>query len=223
MESALQVFTYKAHQVRTVIISGEIWFVAKDVCDILEHSNHRMAIQDLDEDEKGVGEIYTPGGMQSMTIISEPGLYTLLMRSNKPEAKPFRRWVTHDVLPSIRKTGSYSVSTAQEKPEKKSHISTAWVKAVSKIIDMALSAKTEGDFQKVLALDIAFSCETGYSALNAAGLYVDIVRESSAEYHKHDWDCYCWEYHYKLRLDKALVLPSSYTVEKFEGSDPQVF
>ncbi len=223
MNSDIQIFCYKAMPVRTTEIDGETWFVAKDVADILEMRDAFNATRDLDEDEKGTCKVSTPGGIQEMTIISEAGLYTLLMRSNKEEAKPFRRWVTHDVLPSIRKTGSYTVPTAQEKPEKKSHISTAWVKAVSKIIDMAFNAKTDADFQKVLALDMAFSCETGYSALNAAGLYVDIVRESSAEYHKHDWDCYCWEYHYKLRLDKALVLPSSYTVEKFEGSDPQVF
>ena len=91
MESALQVFTYKAHQVRTVTISGEIWFVAKDVADILEFEDATHAIRCLDDDEKGVHKVETPGGMQSMTIISEPGLYTLLMRSNKPEAKPFRR------------------------------------------------------------------------------------------------------------------------------------
>lgn len=158
-----------------------------------------------------------------MTVINESGLYNLIFRSRKNEAKQFRRWVTHDVLPSIRKTGSYTVSTAQEKPEKKSYMSTAWVKAVSKIIDMAFSAKTDADFQKALALDMAFSRETGYSALNAAGLYIDTVRKSSAEYHKQDWDCYCWEYHYKLRLDETLVLPSPYTVEKHKGSNPQVF
>ena len=117
MESALQVFTYKAHQVRTVTISGEIWFVAKDVADILEFEDATHAIRCLDDDEKGVHKVETPGGMQSMTIISEPGLYTLLMRSNKPEAKPFRRWVTHDVLPAIRKSGSYAIPGAEHELE----------------------------------------------------------------------------------------------------------
>lgn len=117
MENALQVFTYKAHQVRTVTIGGEIWFVAKDVANILGIMRTNDATEGLDEDEKGTAEIRTPGGMQSMTIISEPGLYTLLMRSNKPEAKPFRRWVTHGVLPAIRKTGSYAIPGAEHELE----------------------------------------------------------------------------------------------------------
>lgn len=115
MESALQVFTYKEHQVRTVTISDEIWFVAKDVCEVLEMTVE--ATRRLDEDEKGLRKIQTPSGMQDMTVINEPGLYTLLMRSNKPEAKPFRRWVTHDVLPTIRKTGSYAIPGAEHELE----------------------------------------------------------------------------------------------------------
>ena len=221
--SEIQIFCYKAMPVRTTEIDGETWFVAKDVADILEFEDATHAVRCLEDDEKGLHKVETPGGIQDMTVINESGLYNLIFRSRKDEAKPFRRWVTHDVLPSIRKTGSYTAPNARKKPEKESRMSAAWVKAVSKIIDMAFGAKTEEDFQKVLALDMAFSRETGYSALNAAGLYIDIVRESSAEYHKQDWDCYCWEYHYKLRLDKALVLPSPYTVEKFEGSDPQIF
>ncbi len=108
----IQLFSYgeEKRPVRTVEINGEVWFVAKDVCDILEHSNHRMAIQDLDEDEKGVSNVYTLGGMQDMTIISEPGLYKLAFKSRKKEAKKFVRWVTHEVLPAIRRTGRFNVS-----------------------------------------------------------------------------------------------------------------
>lgn len=119
-DKALQVFTYKGKEVRTTEIDGETWFVAKDVCDILEIVNHRDTVAKcLDEDEKRVSPISTPsnGGYSDITLISEAGLYTLLMRSNKPEAKPFRRWVTHDVLPSIRKTGSYTVSLSHEEIE----------------------------------------------------------------------------------------------------------
>ena len=108
--NAIQIFNYKEQELRTTEKNGEIWFVAKDVADILEISNVSKAVQGLDEDEKGITKSYTLRGMQDMTIISEAGLYTLLMRSNKPEAKPFRRWVTHEVLPSIRKTGAYAVN-----------------------------------------------------------------------------------------------------------------
>ncbi|MBQ3455226.1 MAG: hypothetical protein IJG36_02205, partial [Synergistaceae bacterium] len=137
MTNAIQVFSYEDAQVRTYTDEiGEVWLVAKDVAKILGLQNIRQNMNDLEDDEKGVCNVYTPGGMQDMTVINESGLYNLIFRSRKDEAKQFRRWVTHDVLPSIRKTGTYTVPTAQEKPEKKSHMSTAWVKAVSKIIDM---------------------------------------------------------------------------------------
>lgn len=90
----------------------EPWWVANDVCEALEISNPRDAISVLDEDEKGVGKIYTPGGEQEMNIISESGVFALIMRSNKPEAKKFRKWVTSEVLPAIRKTGRFNMTDA---------------------------------------------------------------------------------------------------------------
>ena len=99
---------YKNSPIRIVTKDGEPWFVAKDVCNILEIKNSRDTLNKcLDEDERGVDIIYTPGGNQEMTIVSEAGLYSLILRSRKPEAKAFKRWVTHEVLPSIRKTGAY--------------------------------------------------------------------------------------------------------------------
>ena len=99
---------YKNSPIRIVEKDGEPWFVAKDVCNILEIKNSRDTVYKcLDEDERGVDIIYTPGGNQEMTIVSEAGLYSLILRSRKPEAKAFKRWVTHEVLPSIRKTGAY--------------------------------------------------------------------------------------------------------------------
>ena len=110
MEIALQVFSYKEQQVRTVEIDGEIWFVAKDVCDILEISKYRDAISRLDKDERASVKVDTLGGTQHMTAISESGLYALVFRSNKAEAKQFSRWVRHEVLPSIRQSGSYTIN-----------------------------------------------------------------------------------------------------------------
>ncbi len=114
--SALQrVFVYCGSQLRTVMIEGQPWWVAKDVCEILEHTNSRMAVDRLDDDEKGVSIVDTLGGPQEMQVVNEPGLYALIMTSRKPEAKDFRRWITHEVIPSIRKTGSYgSPSTPTE-------------------------------------------------------------------------------------------------------------
>jgi len=85
--------------------TGEPWFVAKDVMSALGGGTEQ--IRRLDEDEKGLRKVQTPGGMQQLSIVSEPGLYTLIIRSNKPNAEPFRRWVTHEVLPAIRKHGGY--------------------------------------------------------------------------------------------------------------------
>lgn len=115
--TGLQVF-YNENEnvsVRTKVIDGEPWFVGKDVCDLLGLVNSRKSLQSLDEDEKGVTNGYTLGGNQELTIISESGLYHLIFISRKPEAKSIRRWVTGTVLPSIRRTGSYSVSG--ERPE----------------------------------------------------------------------------------------------------------
>ena len=89
---------------------GNVWWVAKDVCECLDYSGDPgQHIRRLDDDEKGLISIQTPGGPQDVAIISESGLYSLVLGSRKPEAKAFRRWVTHEVLPSIRKTGSFSI------------------------------------------------------------------------------------------------------------------
>lgn len=93
--------------VRSMVIKGEPWFVAKDVCDILGLAFGRSSVQLLDDDEKGVHSMDTPGGKQEMTTINESGLYSLIFQSRKPEAKLFRKWVTSEVLPSIRKWGYY--------------------------------------------------------------------------------------------------------------------
>ena len=93
--------------IRSLLKNGQPWFVAADVCKALEIGNSRQAASRLDADEKGVISTDTPGGAQTMTIVSEPGLYTLILGSRKPEAKAFRRWITHDVIPAIRGTGGY--------------------------------------------------------------------------------------------------------------------
>jgi len=103
-----QLFKYDDQQLRTVLKNGEPWFVGGDACKILELDNISMAINRLDFDEREVSSIDTLGGTQDVLVINEPGLYSLILGSRKPEAKAFKRWITHDVIPSIRKTGSYS-------------------------------------------------------------------------------------------------------------------
>lgn len=104
----IQVFEYQNNKVRTVDVGGEAWFVLKDVCEVLHLGTTAKVAERLDDDEKGMNQIHTPGGTQNVTVVNESGLYHVILRSDKPEAAPFRRWVTNDVLPAIRKTGSYN-------------------------------------------------------------------------------------------------------------------
>lgn len=105
--SPLDVFQYGDREVRTLTIAGEPWFVASDVAQILGYREAYDLTRRLDDDEKGPRSVRTPGGEQIVTIISEPGLYTAILGSKVHLAKNFKRWVTHDVLPTIRKTGRY--------------------------------------------------------------------------------------------------------------------
>lgn len=102
-------------QVRTVVIDDEPWFVAADVCRALDIGNSRQAVTRLDDDEKNTVTLNDgiPGNPEK-TVVNEPGLYSLVLGSRKPEAKAFKRWITHEVIPAIRKTGGYHVPQSPE-------------------------------------------------------------------------------------------------------------
>lgn len=112
MDAAIIPFDFESHAVRSVMVDGKPWFVAADVCRILEIRNHRDAVSSLDDDEKGVGKADTLGGAQEVNIVSESGLYGLSARSNKPVAKRFWKWVRADLLPALIRDGSYSLPGA---------------------------------------------------------------------------------------------------------------
>ena len=114
ISNSLQLFQNAGFKVRVIMRDGEPWFVAKDVCTCLEIANVSDACSRLDEDERGIVSTDTPSGKQEMLIVSEPGLYSLIGSSKKPEAKAFKRWVNHEVLPSIRKTGGYGIRTVDD-------------------------------------------------------------------------------------------------------------
>ena len=104
----IQVFNYQSHEVRTVEQDGEPWFVLKDVCKVLGLTTPARVAERLDSDEVSLTHLTdSMGRQQETTVINESGLYNVILRSDKPEAKPFRKWVTSEVLPSIRKTGGY--------------------------------------------------------------------------------------------------------------------
>lgn len=109
---SLSLFEYSGQQVRTVLINDEPWFVASDVASVLGYSATAAMTRSMDEDEKGVQILHTPGGDQQVTVISEPGLYDAILRSRVPAAANFKRWVKHDVLPTLRKTGRYGSDAA---------------------------------------------------------------------------------------------------------------
>lgn len=110
----LQIFENERFgRVRTIEQNGEPWFIARDVCECLSIGKYRDAVSRLEDDERGSVEMDTPGGRQSLSAVNEYGLYSLVLSSRKPEAKEFKRWITHEVIPAIRKTGGY-ISGAKE-------------------------------------------------------------------------------------------------------------
>jgi len=129
----VQNFSFGSATVRVIDRDGEPWFVAKDVCDVLNHSDTSMATKSLDEDEKLIQTLLVSGQNRQLTLINESGLYSLVLRSNKPEAKVFKKWVTSEVLPSIRKHGGYLT------PEKTREL----IDNPDLIIEMATKIKVE--------------------------------------------------------------------------------
>lgn len=110
----LQIFENERFgRVRTIEQNREPWFIARDVCECLSIGKYRDAVSRLEEDERGSVEMDTPGGRQSLSAVNEYGLYSLVLSSRKPEAKEFKRWITHEVISAIRKTGGY-ISGAKE-------------------------------------------------------------------------------------------------------------
>ena len=175
----LKIFNYCDNQVRTVEKDGELWFVLKDVCDVLDLSNSRRVAERLDEDEKDVTSSYTPGGTQKMSIINESGLYNVIMLSRKEEAKKFKRWVTHEVLPSIRKHGAYiTLEKIQEymtKPEN-------WIELLQKVRDeqqknARLQNKIDRDRPKVVFAEAVDASD----ATIYLGEFARILRQNGIE------------------------------------------
>lgn len=117
----IQIFKYENNDVRTVEMNGEPWFVGNDAAAALGYGKGKSlanaVTNHVDSEDKGVTELMTPGGKQNVTIINESGLYSLILSSKLPTAKQFKRWVTSEVLPSIRKNGGYIAGQEQMTPE----------------------------------------------------------------------------------------------------------
>ena len=159
----IQIFNYSGNEVRTIQKDGEPWFVLKDVCGALGIVDHKVAARRLEADEVCQAPLTDSlGRQQETTIISESGLYDVILRSDKPEAKPFRKWVTAEVLPSIRKHGAYMTENTLENmiasPEFGIKLLTALLEEREQRVK--LEAKVESDAPKVLFADAVNASHT---------------------------------------------------------------
>lgn len=133
-------------EIRTMTIEGEPWFVGKDVAEVLGYSNPRKAMIDhVDTEDKGVTKCDTLGGAQEMAIINESGLYSLIISSKLPNAKAFKRWVTADILPAIRKTGGYMTDELLAKCQKDPNVMFAFAEELLKLRDKTNALESKLD------------------------------------------------------------------------------
>lgn len=143
-------------EMRIVEKSGEPWFVLSDLCKVLDLGTPSKVAARLDDDEKGVNLIHTLGGNQKMTVVNESGMYAVILRSDKPQAKPFRKWVTSEVLPSIRKTGNYTVQQTEEIRRRNLEVREMNARSRRAQILVRLAATTSNDtFREALVANAA--------------------------------------------------------------------
>lgn len=109
MSEAMELFNYENQPIRTIEQDGDSWFVARDVCDVLELENTTRALDSLDEEDLTLLKVKSGGQIREMKLVNEPGLYQLVLKSRTPAAKAFKRWITHDLLPTLRKQGHYEL------------------------------------------------------------------------------------------------------------------
>ena len=148
--------------IRVEVYNQEPWFAGKDICEAISIANHKDALGRLDDDERRGSAIPTPGGTQTLTFVSESGLYNLIFQSRKPEAKAFRKWVTSEVLPSIRKTGSYEAPAASRQRRTRGELVNADIMNLLWLIGESLQ---RGD-QKEVAMELGVSQQAVQNTLN---------------------------------------------------------
>lgn len=161
----IQIFNYNSNEVRTIQKDGEPWFVLKDIASILGIENHKDLLKRLDPDEVGRFDLphpQNPNKTIEMTCINESGLYNVILRSDKPEAKPFRKWVTSDVLPTIRRHGAYmtpdTLEQAMQDPDTIIRLATTLKE--ERAARLALEAQAEADKPKILFADAVAASHT---------------------------------------------------------------
>lgn len=173
----LSTFNFNMYPVRVINIDSEPWFVAKDIADILEYSDSRVMTRRLDDDEKGVQILHTLGGDQEMTVINESGLYNAILGSNKPEAKTFKKWITSEVLPSIRKHGAYATPATLENMVRNPDFAISLFQELKKEQDARkiLEAKAEADKPRIV---FAESIEVSHTSV-LVGEMAKLIKQST--------------------------------------------
>lgn len=183
-------FSYEDHEVRVLDINGEPWFVLADLCKVLTLSNPAVVAKRLDEADVSQTYISSSGQRRAMTIITEPGMYDLVVRSDSPVAKPFRRWVTHEVLPAIRRTGAYATTPSVPQPDlsELSPRNLAYLSELAKGLEAAVK-HAEKNQRKADGYD---------QFLNGSGCYlVDTAANLLGVKHRRLWE---WLYTSKLLI-----------------------
>lgn len=173
----ISTFNFNMFPCRVININNDPWFVAKDVADILEYSDSRVMTRRLDDDEKGVQILHTLGGDQEMTVINESGLYNAILGSNKPEAKAFKKWITSEVLPSIRKHGAYATPATLENMVRNPDFAISLFQELKKEQDARkmLEAKAEADKPRIV---FAESIEVSQTSI-LVGEMAKLIKQST--------------------------------------------
>ena len=171
-----EIFDFHGQDVRTVIINNEPYFVGKDVAEILGYTNSRQALKNhVDEDDKGVSKCDTPGGKQDLVIINESGMYSLVLSSKLPQAKEFKRWVTSEVLPTIRKHGMFATDELLDNPD--FAIATLQKLKEEREAKKQLEAQIEADRPKVIFSDAVSASHTSI----LVGEFAKIMRQNGSK------------------------------------------
>lgn len=215
----LQIFNFENNEVRTQLIDGEPWFIGKDVSDLLGYSNSPKALKDhVDEDDKLTERIVMSGQNRDVTIINESGLYSLIIKSKLPNAKRFKRWVTSEVLPSIRKTGSYQVPMSQEdimiatlenQKEIKRRLATVSDDVASLKNEVDLSRLQKSKLSKLVRAN-AMAAVGGKKSNAYSELYRIAISEHWREI-KNYFEVASYEEIPKLRFDEAMEIATMWT------------
>lgn len=224
----LMTYSFEGATVRTMKdAQGEPWFVAADVCAVLEIGNTSMALGRLDDDEKGISSTDTLGGTQQVATVNESGLYSLILGSRKPEAKRFKKWVTGDVLPSIRKTGSYGPAANDpmavlSDPAALRGLLLGYSEKV-----LALESTVAAQAPKVAALDRIATAEHGSKCITNAAKALQVRPQRLFSWmQEHQWifrraGGSPW-LAYQHRIQTGLLEHKVTTVERGDGSEKVV-